>query len=53
MINDHCKTTEELKSMLGAPRLDAGLKAIRPGNTLVLWKLNRLGRDLCHLMASD
>jgi hypothetical protein len=32
------------------PGLIACLKAIRPGNTLVLWKLDRLGRDLRHLV---
>ena len=26
------------------------LKAIQPGNTLVIWKLDRLGRDLRHLV---
>jgi DNA invertase Pin-like site-specific DNA recombinase len=30
------------------PGLAACLKAIQPGNTLVLWKLDRLGRDLRH-----
>ena len=32
------------------PGLIACLKAIQPGNTLVLWKLDRLGRDLRHLV---
>ena len=37
------------------PGLIACLKAIQPGNTLVIWKLDRLGRDLRHLvnMAED
>jgi len=30
--------------------LIACLKALQPGNTLVLWKLDRLGRDLRHLV---
>jgi DNA invertase Pin-like site-specific DNA recombinase len=34
----------------GRPGLTACLKAIQPGNTLVLWKLDRLGRDLRHLV---
>jgi DNA invertase Pin-like site-specific DNA recombinase len=32
------------------PGLAACLKAIQPGNTLVVWKLDRLGRDLRHLV---
>jgi DNA invertase Pin-like site-specific DNA recombinase len=32
------------------PGLDACLKALQPGNTLVVWKLDRLGRDLNHLI---
>jgi DNA invertase Pin-like site-specific DNA recombinase len=32
------------------PGLAACLKAIQPGNTLVLWRLDRLGRDLRHLV---
>ncbi|ETR66772.1 MAG: resolvase [Candidatus Magnetoglobus multicellularis str. Araruama] len=32
------------------PGLDACLKAIQPGNTLVVWKLDRLGRNLKHLI---
>jgi len=32
------------------PGLTACLKALQPGNTLVLWKLDRLGRDLRHLV---
>jgi DNA invertase Pin-like site-specific DNA recombinase len=33
------------------PGLDASLKALQPGNTLVIWKLDRLGRDLKHLVS--
>jgi len=32
------------------PGLQACLKALQPGNTLVVWKLDRLGRDLKHLV---
>lgn len=34
------------------PGLDACLKALQPGNTLVVWKLDRLGRDLKHLVGT-
>ncbi len=32
------------------PGLLACMKALQPGNTLVVWKLDRLGRDLKHLI---
>jgi DNA invertase Pin-like site-specific DNA recombinase len=32
------------------PGLDACLKALHPGDTLVVWKLDRLGRNLRHLV---
>ena len=32
------------------PGLQSCLKALQPGNTLVVWKLDRLGRDLKHLV---
>ena len=32
------------------PQLKACLKALRRGDTLVVWKLDRLGRDLRHLV---
>jgi DNA invertase Pin-like site-specific DNA recombinase len=34
------------------PGLDACLKSLREGDTLVVWKLDRLGRDLAHLVAT-
>lgn len=33
------------------PGLTVCLKALQPGNTLVVWKLDRLGRDLKHLVS--
>src|SRR2546425_10071261 len=32
------------------PGLTTCLKALQPGHTLVVWKLDRLGRDLKHLV---
>ncbi len=32
------------------PGLDSCLKALRQGDTLIVWKLDRLGRDLRHLV---
>lgn len=32
------------------PALSSCLKALRPGDTLVVWKLDRLGRNLRHLI---
>ena len=32
------------------PGLDACLKSLREGDTLIVWKLDRLGRDLRHLV---
>lgn len=34
------------------PGLDACLKALRTGDTLVVWKLDRLGRSLRHLVTT-
>lgn len=36
----------------GRPGLTACLQALREGDTLVVWKLDRLGRDLAHLVAT-
>ena len=32
------------------PQLDEALRYLRPGDTLVVWKLDRLGRSLRHLL---
>jgi DNA invertase Pin-like site-specific DNA recombinase len=32
------------------PELDAALDYVRPGDTLVVWRLDRLGRSLSHLI---
>ena len=32
------------------PGLISCLKVLQPGNTLVVWKLDRLGRDMKHLV---
>ena len=34
------------------PGLQACLKALQPGNTFVVWKLDRLGRNLKHLVTT-
>lgn len=35
----------------GRPQLDACLKSLREGDTLVVWRLDRLGRNLADLVA--
>jgi DNA invertase Pin-like site-specific DNA recombinase len=34
------------------PGLEACLRALRDGDTLLVWKLDRLGRDLAHLVST-
>ena len=49
-----CERIEKDNGMSGStttrPGLDAALKALQPGDTLVVWRLDRLGRSLPHLI---
>ena len=47
-----CRVYEDLASghKDDRPGLASCLKALQPGNTLVVWSLDRLGRDLKHLV---
>jgi len=49
---DSCRIYEDLASGRkdDRPGLATCLKALQPGNTLIVWKLDRLGRDLKHLV---
>ena len=37
-------------ALVERPQLDAALGALLPGDTLVVWRLDRLGRSLRHLL---
>ncbi|WP_439647848.1 recombinase family protein [Corynebacterium kalidii] len=39
-----------MAAAVAPPELDGCLKALRESDTLVVWKLDRLGRDLRHLV---
>lgn len=47
---DHIYEDRASGKLDARPGLDAALKALREGDTLVVWKLDRLGRDLRHLV---
>jgi DNA invertase Pin-like site-specific DNA recombinase len=49
---DHTQIYEDRASGLldARPGLEATLKALRPGDTMMVWKLDRLGRNLRHLV---
>jgi len=47
---DHLYEDRASGKLDARPGLDAALKALREGDTLVVWKLDRLGRDLKHLV---
>lgn len=47
---DHIYEDKASGKLDARPGLDAALKALREGDTLVVWKLDRLGRDLRHLV---
>src|SRR5215510_14104674 len=46
LYEDHASGRQDAR-----PGLTACLKALQPGNTLVVWKLDRLGRTLTHLIS--
>jgi len=47
---DHIYEDRASGKLDARPGLDAALKSLREGDTLVVWKLDRLGRDLRHLV---
>ena len=45
VYRDHASSRKDSR-----PGLEACLKALQPGNTLIVWKLDRLGRDMKDLI---
>jgi DNA invertase Pin-like site-specific DNA recombinase len=43
-------TDQASGSLTGRPQLSAVLEQLRPGDTLVVWRLDRLGRSTSHLI---
>lgn len=52
VASDHVYKDEASGKRDDRPGLEACLKALRTGNTLYIWKLDRLGRDLKHLVTT-
>ena len=54
LLGAGCETVFEDHGVSGAatrrPNLDRALDALNPGDVLVVWKLDRLGRSLLHLV---
>jgi DNA invertase Pin-like site-specific DNA recombinase len=50
VATDHLYDDRASGKLDARPGLDAALKALREGDTLVVWKLDRLGRNLRHLV---
>lgn len=49
---DHTFTDQRVSgAKTSRPGLDRALAALQPGDTLVIWKLDRLGRSLKHLLS--
>ena len=46
IYHDHASSRKDSR-----PGLEACLKALQPGNTLIVWKLDRLGRDMKDLVS--
>jgi len=54
LLEAGCETVFEDQGLSGAarcrPNLDRALSMLKPGDVLVVWKLDRLGRSLVHLV---
>jgi DNA invertase Pin-like site-specific DNA recombinase len=50
VAEDHLSGDQASGKLDARPGLEAALKALRGGDTLVVWKLDRLGWDFRHLV---